>query len=300
MSEVRLEDLLARIADGRLTAVSGELKAYRTAHPEHAPALERALDDARRRRARVEPPPAHVEPAHAPDDIADGPTPTPRGPSADPELRSRLWSEVVDAAPREDATESLLLLERYRRDEAGAGDELVLRYQDKLQRYVRVLLGAHLRRQLDSGDVLQDVLLDALPRLKDFEYRGKGSVLRYLKAAARHRIQSLGRNAGPSRDEDDAARDPFWLGLEQVTEPAPGEELARRELAAILDAAASRLHREEQDILSARYYLERPWDEIRDEFGYPSIAAAQMAYTRAKRRWIESAERALRAWWQGG
>jgi DNA-directed RNA polymerase specialized sigma24 family protein len=242
MFEVRLEDLLARIADGRLTSISGELKAYRAAHPEHARDLERALEAAARRRA---PASAPIDPPSAPEDLDEGPTPTPRGPSADPELRSRLWSEMVDAAPPEDATESLVLLERFRRDEAGAGDQLVLRYQDKLQRYVRVLLGAHLRRQLDSGDVLQDVLLDALPRLKDFEYRGKGSVLRYLKAAARHRIQSLGRNAGPSLDEGDAARDPFWLGLEQATEPAPGEELARRELAAILDAAASRLHRDE-------------------------------------------------------
>ncbi|MBL8862756.1 MAG: sigma-70 family RNA polymerase sigma factor [Planctomycetes bacterium] len=217
-------------------------------------------------------------------------------PDTPDELKSRIWRETLRPPALEEATESLQLLQRHKRGERDAGQEIVLRYQEGLMRYARVLLGAQLRRHLDSGDVLNDVFLDALPRLKDFEYRGKGSVLRYLKTIARHRIQNLGQRTRTPQIDGDPTHDPFWLGLEQKGELSASEELARRELQAILDEAASRLPERERELIAARHHLGRGWAEIQAEMEYPSVAAAQMAYHRAKLDWMACAGERLRDW----
>jgi RNA polymerase sigma factor (sigma-70 family) len=212
------------------------------------------------------------------------------------ELTTRLWREAQRPPVPEGATESFVLLRRHQRGEDRAGDDLVRHYQDALKRYVRVVLGARLRRAHESVDVVQDVFLSALPKLADFDYRGPGSVFRYLKTVARHRVANLGERERLPRTDGDPTTDPFWLGREQTTEGSGLEELLRSELHAVLDEAASRLNERDREIIALRHHFGADWEEIQSALDLPTRAATYMVYQRARTRWLENTGTRLRDW----
>jgi len=172
----------------------------------------------------------------------------------------------------------------------------VRRYEDKLRRYVRVLLGARLRERVESVDIVQDAFVDALPRLADFEYRQKGCILAYLKSVARSRVRNLARSPRLPRIDNDPTKDAFWLDQLPGNEGSVSMDLSRRELNAILDEAASRLPERQQEVFGLRYYFNAPWDQVVAEMKYPSRAAAEMAYDRAKKQWVAYANPRLKSW----
>ena len=97
--------------------------------------------------------------------------------------------------PPEDSP-SLEILARIRSGDESGWDELYRRYHDELLFYVRLRLGPGLRASLESHDVFQSVALDALHALPGMEYRGEGSLARFLKKMVEHKI----------RDRADSAR----------------------------------------------------------------------------------------------
>ena len=53
-------------------------------------------------------------------------------------------------------------------------------YGERVRRIIRFRLNQKLRSKLDSVDVVQDVLIQAMGGLKDFTYRSEGDFLRWL------------------------------------------------------------------------------------------------------------------------
>jgi RNA polymerase sigma factor CnrH len=60
-------------------------------------------------------------------------------------------------------------------------------------------LGSGLRSVLQSEDVFQSVALDALSALKRFEYRGPGSLERYLKQMVLNKIRDRAKAFGTAK-----------------------------------------------------------------------------------------------------
>ncbi len=228
--------------------------------------------------------------------MQDDPIPDDDEESLDSDEQSRVWSAAMRPPQPVTDGESFQLLERHKRRDRAAGDELARRYQPGLHRYIRVLLGSRLRGQVESRDIVQDVFLKALPKLDEFEYRGKGSIFAYLKTVALHQVQSRGARAQLPQLDGDPTQDPFWLGLEQTTEASAPDDLTGRELRAILDEAMSRLPDTEREIVAQRHHFGLSWEQIQIDMGFPTRAAAYMAYQRAKLRWLEYAGPRLRSW----
>lgn len=182
--------------------------------------------------------------------------------------------------------ESFFLLERHRNGDREALPRLIASYEAELLRCARIELGAELRRLHESCDVLQDVYADALPRLDGFEYRGKGSILRYLKQVARSRIRNLARR--PRLDED-PAHDPFWLESVPGRDESVSGGLQRGELRALLDECLSRLPARERQVVISHRIFGAPWEDIQAELDFPTRDAAYQCYQRAKQRLIEIA-----------
>lgn len=81
------------------------------------------------------------------------------------------------------------LVQRIRAGERAAWDELYARYHDQLLLAVRMRLGSGLRRYLQSEDIFQSVALEAFEALERFEYRGTGSLERFLRTLVVNKIR---------------------------------------------------------------------------------------------------------------
>ena len=93
---------------------------------------------------------------------------------------------------------------------AKAGDNSALNqlcnvYGERVRRIVRLRMGSELRSKLDSMDLVQDALLDALRGLGDFTYKNEGDFLRWLSRIAQnalgHHLEKLHANKRDIRRE---------------------------------------------------------------------------------------------------
>jgi RNA polymerase sigma-70 factor (ECF subfamily) len=188
--------------------------------------------------------------------------------------------------PRPDSLEStIVLLDRVR-----AGDELALnalfeRHLPLLRRWARGRLPAAARDLQDTGDLVQEALLNALRNLPTFEYRHEGALQAYLRQAVYNRIRDevrrLGRRPPPvelteSREGDEAS--PLDLAI--------GQETAAR-----YEAALERLREEDREAVIARVELGHSFEEIARLFDKPSSDAARMMVNRALMRLAEEMRR---------
>ena len=221
-------------------------------------------------------------------------TPGPDGPGGprrvdDPALLERAFPPV------EDPESSFLMLNAYRQGDREAGERLLQRYERPLAQYVRIQLRARDGAGVDERDVVQDALTELVPRLADFEYRGKGSVLAWLRTVARNRLRDLARRAGAKREEPlpepGVRADPVAEG-----EPDPREVAERRELEQIVEQAMAELPEKDREVLLLHKVLGGGWQQIADQLGLESAHAAQMRYQRAKERWYKLALPRLKAW----
>jgi len=85
---------------------------------------------------------------------------------------------------------SLELVRRIQAGEPEAWERLYRRYHDVLLFSIRSRLGQGLRAWLQSEDILQSVVKDALGDLERFEPRGPGSLEHYLHACVLNKIRT--------------------------------------------------------------------------------------------------------------
>lgn len=95
-----------------------------------------------------------------------------------------------------DDERSFELLRRVQQGEREAFAELYARHRDPLLFAVRVRLGAGLRSQLESEDILQSVFRDVLSDIQRFEPRGSGSLARWLHTCVLNKIRSKAEHFG--------------------------------------------------------------------------------------------------------
>ena len=101
-------------------------------------------------------------------------------------------SQPATAMPEPDAALdlSLELVQRIQAGDRAAWERLYLRYHDALLFAIRSRLGSNLRAWLQSEDILQSVVEDALRDLQHFEPRGPGSLQHYLHVCVLNKIRS--------------------------------------------------------------------------------------------------------------
>jgi RNA polymerase sigma factor (sigma-70 family) len=132
-----------------------------------------------------------------------------------------------------------------------------------------------MRTMLDTSDLVQDAVINALRNLDTLEIRTEGTLQAYLRRAVNNRIIDLYRRAArrPTRQEmpEDAAS-PAASPLEAAI-GAEAVESYERALATLSDA--------DQEAIVLRVEMGLDFDEIATQLGKPSADAARMAVTRA-------------------
>jgi RNA polymerase sigma-70 factor (ECF subfamily) len=82
-----------------------------------------------------------------------------------------------------------VLIEMVQQGDRNALDELCNRYLMRVLAAVRIRLGANLRTKLESWDIVQEVMMDALRKVESFDFRTEGAFLKYLNKVVENRIR---------------------------------------------------------------------------------------------------------------
>ncbi len=106
----------------------------------------------------------------------------------------------MDAFPAPpDEQGSLELIARLKTGDAAAWEQLYRRYHDHLLLVARMRIGARLRAFVESEDIFQSVARDAFTALSRFEYRGPGSLERYLRLLVLNKIRDRADTFGAQK-----------------------------------------------------------------------------------------------------
>jgi RNA polymerase sigma-70 factor (ECF subfamily) len=162
---------------------------------------------------------------------------------------------TVEGRPLEDAE----LIERARRGEVMAYEELVRRYQDVAVRTAHVIAPDG-----DAEDAAQEAFVKAYAALARFRPGApfRPWLLRIVANEARNRRRSAGRRTGlalraaEDRPSDDAA-------------PSPESAVLANESRAALLAAVNALRDEDREVIAARYFLGLSELEAAEALGVP-------------------------------
>ncbi|HVH56426.1 MAG TPA: sigma-70 family RNA polymerase sigma factor [Vicinamibacterales bacterium] len=167
------------------------------------------------------------------------------------------------------------LLERARRGDSLAIDELFSRSMPALRRWARGRLPAGARDLLQTEDLVQDAVHGVLRHLNTFEPRHPGALQAYLREAVMNRIRSEARRLAtrPAVVElEDRHADDGRSPLEQAMDR---DDLARYE------AALARLRPLDREAVIARLEMQSSYDEIARSLGKPNANAARSLVVRA-------------------
>jgi RNA polymerase sigma factor (sigma-70 family) len=179
------------------------------------------------------------------------------------------------------------LLDRARKGDDYALEELFRRHLGPLQRWARGRLPNWARDLSDTDDLVQDTLLRTFKNLDCFDPRGVGALQAYLRQAIVNRVRDELRRKG--RRPDLAILD----GRELTDDASPYEEVIGRETLEHYGAALQRLRPEEREAIVARVEMGYSYEELAQVLGKPTADAARKAAQRALVRLAEEM-RALR------
>ena len=169
-------------------------------------------------------------------------------------------------------------------------DQLCRVYGERIRRIIRLRIDRKLRAKLDSTDLVQDALLNALRGLGDFTYENEGDFLRWLSRIAQNTLgRHLERLHAAKRDirrevRFDARRPTTGSGSHAVPGPigltTPSAIMSRKEELDKLEKAMDRLKPEHKEVIILTKIEGLSYKEIGERLG-KSTDAVGMLLSRA-------------------
>jgi RNA polymerase sigma factor (sigma-70 family) len=177
--------------------------------------------------------------------------------------------------PETKADSSVDLLLKAQSGDNDALNRLLARYLPRLRRWASGRLPLGLRTMLDTGDLVQDAIINALPHLNTLEIRSERALQFYLQQAVKNRVIDLHKRARrrPAREEIP----------EHVASggTSPEEAAIRAEALERYECGLASLKNEDRQAIVLRVELGLGYEEMAGQLGKPSADAARMATTRA-------------------
>jgi RNA polymerase sigma-70 factor (ECF subfamily) len=196
--------------------------------------------------------------------------------------------QSVQTMPEVKADSSVDLLLKAQSGDEDALNRLLARYLPRLRRWASGRLPWGLRTLLDTGDLVQDAVISALPHLNTLEIRTERALQFYLQRAVKNRIIDLHRRAlrRPAREE--LPEHAVAAGTSPDDAAIGAEALERYE------RALASLKQEERQALVLRIELGLGYQEIATQLDKASSDAARMAVARAMVRLADKMGRTRR------
>lgn len=200
-----------------------------------------------------------------------------------------------------EATETQELIVRAKDDNSQAVDQLFDRHRASVRRLIQMRLDHGVRRRVDVSDVLQDVMLEASRRLREYLQAPPMSFHLWLRQIAMDRIIDAHRRHRGSAKRSVDREQPIVVSGEgdsavvdlgqQLADPmfTPATAAARQEMSRQVEAAIATLADHDAEILVMRHFEHLSNQEVAEALGL-SEPAASMRYLRALRRLRASLE----------
>jgi RNA polymerase sigma factor (sigma-70 family) len=176
------------------------------------------------------------------------------------------------------------LLERVRRGDDEALNQVIERCLPALRRWAHGRLPREGRGLMDTGDLVQDTVIAALRQMDRFVPRHQGALQAYLRMALMNRVRDIARFHGRRPDRTDLPAHMAAAGT------SPLDRLIGQEHAERFEAALGRLRDADREAIIARFELQYDYPALAVVLGKPTTNAARVAVTRAVRRLIDELE----------
>ncbi len=185
--------------------------------------------------------------------------------------------------------------------QAGAGERtaierLLERHRTALRKMIDLRMDPQLQRRVDASDIVQDVLIDAHRRLKEYLHSPGLPFHLWLRQIAQDRLIDTHRRhrtaARRSLDREqplcvgsfgDASAVDLAMQLSDNRELTPATAATRRELEVRFRDAIEQLDEPDRDVIWMRHFEQLGNQDVAQALGL-SEAAAGMRYLRAIRR----------------
>lgn len=199
---------------------------------------------------------------------------------------SRMW-------PESEKTEQLL--SDARRGDERAINRLMERHRAAVRRLVQMRLDQKIQQRIDVSDVVQDVLVEANRRLRDYLSNPAMPFHLWLRHIARDRIIDAHRRHRQSAKRSVDREQPRVLGarLDRSTQElvaqvcdqqlTPAAAATQKELADRVEQGISQLNDQDAEIILMRHYEHLSNQEVAQAMGLTEPAAS-MRYLRAIRK----------------
>ena len=178
-------------------------------------------------------------------------------------------------SPDPSVSATAVLLNRARGGDIEAREELFERFIPVLRRWAHRRLPLHARDLNDTADLVQITLMRALNRIAEFEARGEGAFLAYLRRillnVVREEIRRSSRR-GPHESLEETLASPYASLTDQVVGLEQMEQYQR---------ALETMDEEQQQAISLRLEFGYSYQQIAEALGKPSSDAARMTVVRA-------------------
>jgi RNA polymerase sigma-70 factor, ECF subfamily len=194
-----------------------------------------------------------------------------------------------------DATQTHELLEQAKKGDADAVDRLLAKHREPIRRMIDMRLDPAIVQRVDASDVVQDVLIEANRRLKDYLKAPAMPFHLWLRHIAKdhlidaHRRHHQAQKRGVNREQpmhrpaygDHSSLELAGQLLDQDLTPASAAiqaEMQRR-----LAEAIAQLDEDDREVILMRHYELLANQEVAAALGLTE-AAASMRYLRAVRK----------------
>lgn len=182
-----------------------------------------------------------------------------------------------------------VLIERHRAGDSAALPTLLQRYYPRVERIVRVRMGAARLAREEIADVVQGVFLRMITAVERFEPRDDARFIDNVARMAQNEISNHARRDRALKRGGGTARE-VPLHAESATNweiPADTtgvhSKASRAEELEILDQCLSGLSEAHREVIVLRDYAGGDWKMVAEAMGRPTVEACQELHRRARR-----------------
>jgi RNA polymerase sigma-70 factor (subfamily 1) len=208
---------------------------------------------------------------------------------------------ILSSRPSSRLQNTLTLIRSAQDGDRAAFESLFERYYPRVRGIVRARAGPGLRQAMETGDILQCSMIEAIRSFEDYQVRGDAGFIHWFAGIVQNRIRAASRDAG--RDKRDRGRE---VALDHIlgcmstgslsfepaeSQPLPVEQVAEREREELVAACLHELKEKHREVVLLRCYAGASWKEAAEILGCSTPDAARVLYYRATRELKQAVER---------